>query len=230
MSSLATEWTDTYASMLKHLETDTIKPMSTMSGCAAMTLSYGCLVKINRRKDKKISTYEIRELLDTVEWGLEKPLHVEFLRCCWPGETGIDLFIGFSVIPFYWSVKGDGSRRKLETFTTRDDNLSFRSVDPTNPNTINTPENYYDISDEIHWRYVNVPTWKDSLIVSNYDCMDNHVEPLNNMFSDYIDKVNQLDIVNIFKNELEKIDEVKRNVDFDQPQWVFIPSDCASCT
>jgi len=222
---------------------------STCSRCAGFTLAYGGFYNIDIDKfglDNKIPDYEdtedFQKIRMTIKYLNDKYPHFTFSRmpCCWPNETGYNLFVGFNVYPFVWTK---ANNRYLQNMLVS--NIDYHMNDDNDKNTLISQIDYfydgkymkkptkpineytqYKLTDhmqktvaKIFEEYsVNHAQWSDSLYIDKYACLYDWSKILNEMYDDKIKKFNE---------DITKIYELGNLITF---QWSFIPSDCASCS
>jgi hypothetical protein len=181
--------------------------------CAGFTLAYGSFYNISdliENCTKKDEDYfdKVIEYIDKLN---TKYPYLTFSRlpCCWPDETGFDLFVGFNVYPLIWYRPGDYyvKDRSLVCNENNDGDKEYE-----------LPNYLRDIVVDIFDEYRQM-SWKNALYVENYCSFNKYIDMLNDL---YCDKINK------FNTSIGKIIELNNKIS--EKGWSFIPSDCASCS
>lgn len=205
--------------------------LCTCSRCEGFTLAYGCFYRLDTiiKNRKKIDAYY--DKLEKLRAKLfKKFLGVQFylLPCCWPDETGLDLFVGFSVYPLLWTQRRyfiDG--KKL--ISAQDDCFMRKEAKDNLLKKLSVHRQYMlpdfmeNTTQHIKYQYQTFQTWSECLYVNNYKFLKKWPAMLTELYADKIKLFN------------ENIEQIEKFIGYSgsnriEYQWCFLPTDCAACS
>lgn len=227
--------------------------MSTCRGCQALTLGHGFFV-IAPKESKLVTSVETREGVGEmfVKFCAElyytgEDVDIFSLPCCWPNHTGYVYFIGRCVVPFSWETKPVHAFREdtglvhyYASDSEGEDNIPFEEPkwysqfaelvsDFSGP----LPKSSEDHSE--WWRPLLEPP----------QCVEEDWTPiLNKIYKTQISKTQNFYDSLLHEGKEEDCEDegeetaamrfmigcISKDLTYTQPGWVFLPSDCASCT
>lgn len=204
--------------------------VSTISRCEGFTIAYGAFFTINYVGDEDDDeNVEEEKKFEEKNRFIEKlankypELTVSRLPCCWPAETGYDVFIGFTIYPLLWT----GRRYFIDNgklLSAQDDWICFGNhktkllKDLAQYPQYDLPLHIKDLTDSIHDNYTSLPSWEDCLYLKNYG-----LDELESLFKTlYAPKIE------IFKEKIKDLTEFDlQNITY---EFCMLPTDCAACS
>ncbi len=209
----------------------------TCSRCEGFTIGYGSFYKINVIKPPRSTfskkeyddDYKQRENINQSITNKCSEVTIVDLPCCWPDETKLDFFIGFTLYPLLWTKRRYYIKDK--ELISVGDNYLFGINREKRIKKISSKYHKYELPDymqdvvkKIEYYYCNARTWKDTLYLDNHKCLGGLSKLLDETYSE---KINLLkDSIKNNANELKKHNLIADK----QYGWCFLPSDCASCS
>jgi hypothetical protein len=199
------------------------KTFITCSRCEGFTLSHGFFCKF----DFKISDedYDNDIVFEKCNEFKKQYPNLNFYRlpCCWPKESGVDLFIGFNVYPLLWTER----RHFINNYNLESAMDDFYTSPENKKLILQKYENYKQYvaplfleTEYIYETYTEQKNWKDCLYLNNYEKIISWGPMLDSLFESTI--LSCTASIRDFCNE--------NKIDVPECKWCFLPSDCASCS
>lgn len=208
------------------------KILSTHSRCEGYTLVYGKFYNVeNLMKSNKNDYSYYNEFKIFVNSLKNKYPELQFYRlpCCWPGDTKLDLFVGFSIYPLLWTKRRYFVNGK-KLLSAKDDWCinKHRKADLIEKLSIypqyKLPDTIKEIVEEIFNEYCHSDTltMRDKLYVEKYQCTKQWPKMLDGVYKNKIDN---------FINHINTIDELEScEIGTNECEWCFLPTDCTFCS